>query len=79
MELYRFVSETEIEKYEGGFVVLDDRIHTNPTSETIENAGFKPLADVEKPEYDQETESLSLTYIDGDVITPVYTVMTIDA
>lgn len=77
MNLYKFISETEIEKYNGGFVVLDNRIYTNPTEEIIRKAGYKELVEVEEPTFDPEKEYLTLTYQDGDVITSVYEVQTI--
>lgn len=77
MNLYKFISETEIEKYNGGFVVLDNRIYTNPTEEVIRKAGYKELVEVEQPAFDTEKEYLTLTYQDGDVITSVYEVQTI--
>ncbi len=74
MNLYKFINETEVEKYNGGFVVLDNRIYTNPTEEIIKKAGYKELVEVEQPTFDPEKEYLSLTYQDGDVITQVWTV-----
>ena len=74
MELFKFISETEIQKYKGGFVVIDNRIYTNPTEETVRKAGYKPLAEVTPPDIDYDTEYLVTTYADGDVINPVYEV-----
>lgn len=79
MELYKFISETEIKKYKGGFVVLDNRIYTNPTEETIKKAGYKELAETPLPEYNPETEYVETTYADNeDFITVVYTVKKIE-
>ena len=78
MELYKFISETEIKKYKGGFVVIDNRIYTNPTEETVRKAGYKELAEVGEPTIDYDTEYLVTTYADGDVITPVYEVRRIE-
>lgn len=75
MELYKFINENEIQKYKGGFVVLDNRIYTNPTEETVRKAGYKELAEAQVPEYNPEKEYILLSYKNGDVITPVYTVM----
>ena len=79
MELYKFISETEIKKYKGGFVVIDNRIYTNPTEETVRKAGYKELAESEVPTMDYDTECLMITYADGDVITPVYEIVEISA
>ena len=75
MELYKFLNENEIQKYKGGFVVVNNRIYTNPTIDTIKKAGYKELLEVEIPEFNPEKEYILLSYMDGDVITPVYTVM----
>ena len=74
MELYKFISENEIRKYKGGFVVLDNRVYTNPTEEIIRKAGFKCLKETQEPEYNPETEYLITTYQDGDEITPIFEV-----
>ena len=79
MELYKFISETEIQRYKGGFVVLNNRIYTNPTEETVRKAGYKPLAEVTPPEYNPETHYLSTIYNDGDIITPEYEIVEISA
>ena len=78
MELYKFISETEIKKYKGGFVVVDNRIYTNPTEETVRKAGYKEFAKGIVPEYNPETEYLETKYADGDTITSVYTVKQIE-
>ena len=72
MELYKFINENEVQKYKGGFVVIDNRIYTNPTEETVRKSGYKPLAEVTPPEYNPETHYLSTIYKDGDIITPEY-------
>lgn len=74
MELYKFISETEIKKYKDGFVVIDNRIYTNPTEETIRKAGYKELIDSPVPEINPENEYIQITYTDGDKITAMYTV-----
>lgn len=79
MELYKFISETEIKKYKGGFVVIDNRIYTNPKEETVRKAGYKEVAEVTPPKYNPETHYLSTKYTDGDVITPVYEIVEISA
>lgn len=77
MRLYKFVSETEIKKYKGGFVVMDNRIYTNPTEETLRKAGYKNLVKSEMPEFDEEKQYLETKYIDGEVITVIYEVIDI--
>lgn len=74
MELYKFINENEIKKYKGGFVVLDNRIYTNPNEETVKKAGYKELAETPVPEINPAEEYIERTYQDGDVITAVYTV-----
>ena len=80
MELYKFISETEIKKYNGGFVVLDNRIYTNPTEETIKRAGYKPLANADIPEFDIQNQYVCVTYKEEDgCIVPVYEVRNFEA
>lgn len=75
MELYKFISETNIKKYNGGFVVADNRIYTNPKEETIKKAGYKPLANGEVPEFDVQTQYIGVTYKEEDeCIVPLYEV-----
>ena len=75
MELYKFISEDKIKKFNGGFVVLDRYIYTNPKEETIKKAGYKPLANVEIPEFDVQTQYIGVTYKEEDeCIVPVYEV-----
>ena len=77
MKLFKFVSETEIKPYKDGFVVMDNRIYTNPTEETLKKAGYKNLVESEMPEFDEQTQYLETKYKDGDVITVVYEVIDI--
>lgn len=72
--LYKFINENQIKPYKGGFVVIDNRIYTNPTEETIRKAGYKNLVESEIPEYDAQTQYIETKYKDGDVITVVYEV-----
>ena len=76
--LYKFISEYEIEPYKGGFVVIDNRIYTNPTEETVRKAGYKELVESEMPEYDEQTQYVQTKYKDGDVITTEYEVCEIE-
>lgn len=73
--LYKFIDENTIKKYNGGFVVLNNRIYTNPKADVIASAGYKALAEVELPEYNEESQYIVTTYQDGEVITPVYTIV----
>ena len=75
MSLYIYVNENTIKKYNGGFVVLKNRIYTNPKADIVAAAGYKALAEVELPEINAETQYIVTTYQDGEVITPVYTVV----
>ena len=76
--LYKFINENQIKPYKGGFVVLDNKIYTNPKEETLAKAGYKKLAEAEPPEYDEQKQYLKTTYKDGDVITPIYEVLDIE-
>ena len=79
MELYKFISEAEIKKYKGGFVVIDNRIYTNPTEETVRRAGYKELVVRPMPECEAETEYIETKYvvIDDRIVT-VYAVKQIE-
>lgn len=78
MELYKFISETEIKKFKGGFVVLDNRIYTNPTEETVRKAGYKDLVETPIPEHDTETEYIETKYVDGEAISVVHEIKKIE-
>lgn len=65
MELYKIVGGMP-KKYNGGFVVLDNRIYTNPTDEVIRKAGYKPMITDEEPIYDGETQYLEKVYEDTE-------------
>ena len=65
MELYKIVGGMP-KKYSGGFVVLDNRIYTNPTDEVIRKAGYKPMIADEEPMYDGETQYLEKVYEDTE-------------
>ena len=76
--LYKFINDNKIKKYNGGFVVVNNRIYTNPTEEKIKEAGYKELAEVMEPEINSDTDYVVVTYVDGEVITPVYEVKQIE-
>ena len=76
--LYKFISENEIKPYKNGFVVIDNRIYTNPTEETVRKAGYKELVESDMPEYDEQTQYVQTKYKDDDVITVVYEVCDIE-
>ena len=66
---FKFIDEHTIKPYKKGFVVLENKIYTNPTEEVVEKAGYKELIIQEEPEYDMNTQYLVPVYSDGDVIT----------
>ena len=76
--LYKFINKNEIQPYNGGFVVLDNRIYTNPTEEVIRKAGYKELEEAERPTFDPEKECLSFSYQDGEKISEVWEVKKTD-
>ena len=65
MELYKFINENEVKKYDGGFVVLGGRIYTNPKEETLRAVGFKPIVKADMPEYDESSQYITSVYTDG--------------
>lgn len=74
MELYKFIDETKVQKYKGGFVVLNNRIHTNPSEEIVRKAGYKDLVHAPCPVYDKDMQYIETKYVDGDVITVTHAV-----
>ena len=69
MELYK-LENGRLKKFKGGFVVLNNRIYTNPTEEIIRKTGYKDIVYGETPEYDEETQYLNEVYTEDD--TAVY-------
>lgn len=65
MELYRLEDGT-LKKFKGGFVVLNNRIYTNPTEETVRKAGYKDVVYDDMPEYDETTQYLAEVYTEDD-------------
>lgn len=65
MELYK-IKNGKLEKFNGGFVVIENMIYTNPTEDLIRKAGYKPKIEDEQPEYDIETQYLERRYEDTD-------------
>ncbi len=55
-----------LKKFKRGFVVLNNRIYTNPTEETVRKAGYKDIVYNEKPEYDETTQCLAEIYTEDD-------------
>ena len=75
MELYKFISNNEVKKYRGGFVVKDNRIYTNPTESTLMSVGYKKLVKGEMPEYDESSQFIITVYTDNtDSISESYEV-----
>ena len=81
MKKYKFIDEHTIEPYRKGFVILNNKIYTNPTDEILLKAGFKDLKDNEdEPEYNIETQYLETKYIETETeILPIYKVKDIEA
>jgi len=77
MEYYKFIDEYTVEKYEGGFLVLDGKIYTNPTATTLKSAGYKTITKGEMPEYDVKTQYVLAHYKDGKTIKCTYDVVTL--
>ena len=75
MELYKFINENKVKKYDGGFVVLDGRIYTNPNEKTLRAVGFKPIVKADMPEYDESSQYITSVYTNGtDSITESFEV-----
>lgn len=65
MELYK-LENGMLKKFKGGFVVLDNRIYTNPTEETVRKAGYKDLSEGPISEYDEEAQYLAKVYTEDE-------------
>lgn len=65
MELYK-LENGSLKKYNGGFVVYNNRIYTNPTEETVRKAGYKDAVYNEMPEYDEGTQYLAEVYTEDE-------------
>lgn len=69
MELYKFISESRVKKYNGGFVVYENKIYTNPHEDILKKVGFKPLEKADNVEFDAAKQYRVKTYEDsGDII-----------
>ncbi len=75
MELYKFINENRIKKYNGGFIIKNNTVYANPTEEILKSAGFKPLIKAEVPEYNSDTQYVTVHYEDGASIREVYSVI----
>ena len=77
---YKFINEYSIEPYKKGFVILDNKIYTNPTEEVLLKAGFKDLKEPEVvPEYDTEKQYLEIMYVETETeILQIYEVKDIE-
>ena len=65
MELYK-LENGMLKKFKGGFVVLNNRIYTNPTEDTVRKAGYKDVVYDGVPEYDEVTQYLQEVYTEDD-------------
>ena len=65
MELYK-IKNGKLKKYNGGFVVIDNMIHTNPSEEIIRQAGYKDLREDEQFDYDIETQYIESVFEDTE-------------
>jgi len=73
--MYKYINEHKIEKFCKGFVVIDDRVFTNPSEDTLRKAGYKRLIKGAVPEYDPATQYPKIKYIDGDDITETFDIV----
>ena len=64
-KLYK-IKNGKLKEYNGGFVVIDNMIHTNPSEELVRRAGYKDLHEDEQPGYDIETQYLEKVYEDTE-------------
>ncbi len=55
MKLYK-IKNGKLKEYNGGFVVIDNMIHTNPSEELVRRAGYKTIIEDKEPEFDVKTQ-----------------------
>ena len=63
---YKFINEYEVQPYKNGFIILDNKIYTNPKEETLARAGYKELVTEDEPEYNPETQYVVPVYTETD-------------
>lgn len=63
---YKFINENEVKPYKNGFIILDNKIYTNPKEETLLKAGFKEMVIEDEPEYNPETQYIVPVYTETD-------------
>ena len=73
--MYKYINEHKIEKFSKGFVVIGDRVFTNPSEDTLRKAGYKRLIKGTVPEYAPATQYPKIKYIDGDDITETFDIV----
>lgn len=67
MDLYQFISETEIKKFkDGDFIVKNDSIVHNPGEEELRSIGFKPLVRAKRPLCNKRSHMLVKKYVEGE-------------
>lgn len=80
--MYLFIDENTIEHYEGEVLkrYVGNRLIkaiSNPTNEQLTEFGYKHLCDSPIPTYDEKTQYIKTTYVDGEEITVVHEVLNI--
>lgn len=79
--LYKIIDENTIEGYDGGILKKYDgqnliSVIANPTADDLKNFGYKPLINEGVPEYDEETQYVTIKYTeDDDTIITTYTIV----
>ena len=64
-DFYKFENGKPV-KYNGGFIIYNNRIFTNPTEENIRLVYNKDLVFDEKPAYNEGTQYLNEVYTEDD-------------
>ena len=63
MDYYKFINETQIEKYKSTYIQQSNYICTNPTKKDFLKIGYKELLINKKPKINERTHFLSFRYI----------------
>lgn len=80
MEYYKYINETQIEKYKSTYIQQENYTCTNPTKKDFLKIGYKELLVNKKPNYNSKTQFLNFYYINRiNFIEKVWIVNRIDS
>lgn len=63
--MYKFIDRYNIKKFNDRFIKISDVVYTNPTVDTLMEAGYKPVRAEDEPIYNSGTQYLTIYYQDS--------------